>query len=565
MKPTNPARRQPNSRPTDRRRWTLVAALLATVGTGACIEAEEPGEDEVGTREQSLNGTWAHSPILQNGEQFCTGQERWQMNAAFEFIDERLSSAEFRDCVVAASMEYENFDMIPEDTIALLRLRSTTYGCKNTNAYSALAGVPTLPEGAQPDGSHPEHMTLSTQYLANWPQTADLAGVIVHEAAHSLGFNHPGGGLAYNFSPPQQLRFCMAELIPEGRGRDVPDGDTELAAVGGSGGAPFDLRCPAGARVTQITADTAPGRVNRMRLRCSDGSDLGTVGTYANSTSSITATCQSGYSLSKVLTISNSTINGMLSYCASDADLASDDATPATRATWLGGGFAGTWAKRSCPTGMAIVGAHGRSGSRVDQIRWICQDIDGDLRANPVQGPGGVHRGAKWGRSQLGMCSGNGVINALYGITNGEVMNVGALCDRTEINPQTNLPRLPASLDASRHIIREHGGRGLNGEPAFADTCPNDWVMVGLQTRSGGRIDAIGGLCAPMDTWAAGQTTPSWGTPLRGGNTGNYSTVFCPAKQFLVGIKTWAANTPEQGNVETVHGFELRCRDLSPL
>jgi len=222
---------------------------------------------------------------------------------------------------------------------------------------------------------------------------------------------------------------------------------------------------------------------------------------------------------------------------------------------FLGGAITGTFGSRMCPIGMSLIGAVGRSGARIDQVRWLCSDVDGAVLPHPST-PGS--RGTQTGNSKLELCSGHGAIHALYGHAGGEVDHLGAECFPTVIDAAG----LPSALESNttRHGLDFNGG---TGGPVFNKPCPAGMLLVGLRVRSGARIDAIGGLCANPATWASGDLTTT-NVSLSGGSTGTFSTLSCPSRAFVVGLRTWAAFTPEH-NTTTLHGVAPLCRRLDGL
>jgi hypothetical protein len=404
------------------------------------------------------------------------------------------------------------------------------------------------------DGDDPEVMFIETDYLAS--RTAEeVAGTMVHESGHTKGWRHFGSltDIGYRYSVNATGHECMEDLAQPGGSRHSPWGEAEQSPVGGTGGEPFHLRCPAGTRATGITVD-ASTIINRLQLRCSDGSVTARTGEYKDSTTTITHVCPAGSSLVMMRSRSDSMLRSLRSYCAPDAELEADDPTPTMISNLnLGGAATGTLAWRTCPTGMAVIGAVGRSGARIDQVRWICGDIDGDVMPNPH--PHG-YRGTKNGSSKLDVCAGRGALRALYGRAGGQVNQVAGECDRTVPDDATGVPR-PSGFLETRHGLDLHGG---GGGTTFNQPCVNDSLVVGLQVRSGARIDAIAPVCADVDTWTAG-TTWVQNVPLAGGTSGTLSTLLCPSREFVVGLQTWAAHT-SQWNTTTVHGVQPICRRL---
>jgi hypothetical protein len=516
---------------------SFALALLAS--TAACGSVEQ---EDVGTIARGLNGSWTTAN--------CTSQEEDLIAQAFGIINSRIGTSEYRQCLRSAFM-IERHGVFVEDMIALMRVMPTKVRCvaPGTCGPKADACAPVPPFGT----SIPEEMKIHKDYLGA-VSASQLADTIVHEAAHTKGWTHfPffSSEYGYPWSVTVQMGSCMAHLDTEGWSRLQPHGDTELSPVGGDGGQPFLLRCPSGARVTGATVD-ASTYVNRLRLRCSDGSYTARVGEFKDSTTTYTHNCSAGWSMVGFSGHADSILRNLRSWCVRDIDLESDYPSPQKATQWLGGSVAGTYAARLCPVGMAVVGAVGRSGARIDQVRWLCQDIDGAILPNPhAYG----YRGTRTGNAKIGICSGNGVIHALFGYAGAELDKLGGECFPTT-RDVWGAPVLMAQYQ-TRHAFDVNGGPG--GE-VFDKPCPWGEVLVGLRVRSGARIDAVGGVCAKPADWSAGKNVVSY-TPLSGGSTGSYSTLLCPAREFVVGLKTWAKHTPEH-DTTTIHGVAPYCRNL---
>ncbi|KYF75901.1 hypothetical protein BE11_46565, partial [Sorangium cellulosum] len=75
------------------------------------------------------------------------------------------------------------------------------------------------------------------------------------------------------------------------------------------------------------------------------------------------------------------------------------------------------------------------------------------------------------------------------------------------------------------------------GDISYEISCGSGNVAVGVHGRSGGSIDSIGLICAPL----AGDGTlgTAFQTVTAGGNGGSPGSVICPASQVLVGINIW--------------------------
>lgn len=533
----------------------LALTLVAAMAAGACVDEPEHGEQ---TTALTKSVTFVD----------CTKPEKSKLYNVLDFLNERLESPEFLQCMRSTYRTYAPHGVMVEDLIEMLKVRDTTIICRDGGAPGS-AGVPPLYGDTQPNPDlAPEIMSIETGYLMALPEEY-VAATVVHEASHSLGFSHTGDAsndsIAYVAGTPVQLAKCMTHLLPDGRGRNATDGDNEMAPVGGRGAQPFSLRCPAGTTVQGVQGSTSSTAVNRLRLRCSDGTYTAYAGTFADSTLTLDANCGDSNSMVGFAGYADSQVRQLIGKCAPNYQIAADADPPSLANNTIGGGPVGTQFERYCPIGMAVVGVLGRAGTRIDQLRWQCEDIDGVRLANPVLAPGGFWRGAMSGTAKHGECSGHGAIYGIYGHAGNEIVNLGAQCYSVDIDPNTDLPSIPnAPVDNPNLRARRHGFEYNGGEspPAFAQRCPDGMLMVGLRVRSGARIDGIAGLCMKPETRASGSGAVER-LPMLGGGGGVYSELTCPGRQFLTGLKVWADWTAAY-NVKTVHGLQLVCRDLRP-
>ncbi|WP_437967929.1 hypothetical protein WMF04_00910 [Sorangium sp. So ce260] len=85
------------------------------------------------------------------------------------------------------------------------------------------------------------------------------------------------------------------------------------------------------------------------------------------------------------------------------------------------------------------------------------------------------------------------------------------------------------------------GGAGGTGGTAvdisYEVSCGNGNVAVGVHGRSGGSIDRIGLICAPLAS--DGTLGTAFQTVTAGGDGGSPGSAICPASQVLVGINIW--------------------------
>jgi hypothetical protein len=509
--------------------------------TGCVVEADDELAPETSEEEFPINGSF--TPVN------CDPIQLPKLSAAVDYADAMLDNPAFKKCVRDAFLVGRNGAMA-ETIVSSLATGSTTIECTDDACGGAGCGAP-----------GPEYIKILNSNING--HTAEFVGrTILHEVAHNRGWTHKDAELdaAYSSSVNEVVRLCAQDLDVFGWSRDQPHEDTSLSPIGGTGGTPFMLRCPASTTVRGLNVD-ASTYVNRMSLRCSNGTTTASVGSFKDSTTTVTTQCPSGSSLFGFQQYAGSIVRRITGLCASNADLAAEAPAPVpTQQINYGGQITQTFVPRQCPVGMAVVGAMGRHGARIDQISWICEDVDGAHLPPPHWGG---YRGTQTGTGNYTMCAGAGAAFGIYGLEGAEVVRLGVECyPTTQYDEQgfiTGLPRMLEGLQ-EKHALEHSGGDGDSDE--FAVECPSGYAIVGLTYLSGARIDAIGALCAPSEEWAQGIKDSVYAAGMAGGVTGTYSTVYCPDEEFVVGLRAWAKPTPEQGGATTVHAAGPLCRRL---
>jgi hypothetical protein len=521
-----------------------VFAALTVLATAACVAPEgEPAVDDVG---EALNGSVSFSG--------CTSAESQKLTSAVQIAVASMRTVGYQQCLKNA-WTWESHGYLVEDIISRLRAMPTTIECVDSCGGDAAActGV-----GSSTGGPNPEQISVVRSYLDNASTTTtSVAGVIAHEVAHAQGWNHPGdpGAMAYPFSVPEQARACVAGA-QNGLSRSDLRFDSELPKIGGEGGEIYKTWCPSGTHAIAVTAEADGTAVHGFQLRCSDGSFTSYIGGTGGTT--VTDTCPSGSSLTGFSGTSGSFVSSLSAACESDADLAAANPTPPLAWTSLGGSTSGTAVARLCPAGKAVIGALGRAGGYLDSVRWICRDVDAPAIPDAhVIGTLGASDPSTMMASYQ-MCSGYGALVGLMGQAGAELDQLDGLCEPRAVGlgPAGALVLEGASLT---HAL-EYGG-GIGGVP-YNLKCPGSQAIVGLRGRSGGRIDAMGAVCASTSTWADGSTATT-NLPIQGGSTGNPFTMMCPSTEFIVGLEMWWKTTPElSGSPITVHSVSPLCRRL---
>ena len=107
-------------------------------------------------------------------------------------------------------------------------------------------------------------------------------------------------------------------------------------------------------------------------------------------------------------------------------------------------------------------------------------------------------------------------------------------------SPSPPPPSPPPYLESL--VYGDNSGCRYCPNPPFSDACVGDEVLIGVDVRSGGRIDAISGLCASLQIVRQAPRfiiTPvvSSSLPFRGGPGGVLSSWRCPAGQVVTGIR----------------------------
>lgn len=534
---------------TDKATFAFRIAVVAFVCLTAIGSPETAAaQPQVGSVAQPISGT-----VDFEG---CDAAARNNINDALALILDRLEDAMYLACLKDAVLT-ETFGATPE--AVLLRLRDdvpTRVICQDVvcggPGFLGCAGVA--------DGE--EVFTIQNDHVRNGAPV-DVAATIVHEVAHRKGFGHPGstGALDYAFTIPVQAATCIRNLVADGLDRSDAPGDTELPPLGGIGGESFQRRCGQGRVVTGMEV-VSSDLVNGITLHC-EGGDLPRVGSNSDSTRAVDRRCAPDR---RVVALRaqfgdrpGSPPTDVVSYlamaCARLSDLSADVQDPAVDWRYLGGGGGDPGGLRECPTGMAVKGLVGHAGARIDEIRVLCEDVDGISLSNPHAL---ALAGSRTGRGKIGFCLGRGAMTALYGHSGGSIDRLGGSCHPTRSGSIFGTPEVVGG-NATRHVFDWNGG---NGGQRFTLACRDGDALVGIATRGGAtRVDAIRGTCVDPAEWSSSNATVTRrNTSFRGDSTGAIASRTCPRGEYLVGLETWAAQTVHAE--PTVQGVVPYCRRL---
>ncbi|WP_437320160.1 hypothetical protein [Sorangium sp. So ce385] len=97
------------------------------------------------------------------------------------------------------------------------------------------------------------------------------------------------------------------------------------------------------------------------------------------------------------------------------------------------------------------------------------------------------------------------------------------------------------------------GGTGGAADISYDIDCGSGNVALGVHGRSGGSLDSIGLMCAPLAS--DGTLGTAFQTLTAGGNGGSPGSVICPASQVMIGMNIWVDDN-------RVYRVELLCQTI---
>ncbi len=481
----------------------------------------------------------------------CSELAENKINDAMAIVLDRLEDAAYLGCLKDAIMTDTN-GLRAEKVLSRLKDKMPTkITCKQV-----VCGNPTI-LGCAGISDGEENFTLQTAHAHSSP-AVEIAATIVHEVVHRKGLGHPGNtsALDYPFTVPVQAGTCIQNMVADGLDRRDAPGDTDLAPVGGTGGGVFERRCGPKDFVRGFTVFSS-NFVNEIIIECDSGF-LSPIGSEMDSDRQMVRQCQSDEHAIAIRAQTNAVVNYLAMACAKTNAIEADIEKPPVTWRYLGGAGGGDeGGLRVCPAGMAIKGFHGRSGARVDELRVLCEDIDGFVQPTPTQLE---VAGSADGASKLGYCIGRGVMAALYGQSGGSIDRLGGSCFPTRKQPNLigndGAPELIVG-NSTRHVFDWNGG---NGGTPFSLECSDGQALVGVDLRIGEGVDAIRGIC---DTPSVGISTSQVRTAWTGRRTGAVVSRTCAQGSFLVGLKTFAKKSVHA--TPTLQGVAPICRKINYL
>ncbi|MBL4683596.1 MAG: hypothetical protein JKY37_03315 [Nannocystaceae bacterium] len=460
----------------------VIIATTLVLGSSVLVGCSSPEMEalEVDDLEPRINGETSISG--------CSAYEASKINDAVDYLVSTLDSEEYSECLADAIPSGDKGDTV-EDIIALLQEnKPTAIRCRDAVCGSSSA------TGCAPVGINTESLDLQHDHVQS-ASVAQLAGTIVHEVMHNKGYQHflPADGW---FEPDDRFRVvrqaqqCVSSGVPWGLPRSEAPGDTELARVGGNGGAPFELTCPGDGVVRGMQVDSSSRFVNRIRLTC-DGGTSGSAGEWKDSRWAYNGRCLANQVVIGIYGSADSMFGQLGMLCASEDDVIEGVADIGTR-RWLGGlSNVGHEFERTCPAGMAVKRLYGRSGARIDQLSVVCEEYPVSPRGpnNPL-----AIMGTAVGDRRVDRCIGFGAMTGLWGSAGGEVDRIGARCSPTNSSWLNGAVYLDES--AGYQSIEAFGGQGgvrFGLGDGGSDQCPAGAALIAAR-RSGstGRADPRG-------------------------------------------------------------------------
>ena len=169
------------------------------------------------------------------------------------------------------------------------------------------------------------------------------------------------------------------------------------------------------------------------------------------------------------------------------------------------GGGGGDAFTLTCPSGYALIGADVKSGSEVDRIRGVCQDVR--MSSNTAVTPytyavtsGGNISTTSWAADSDGgtlfnfRCQSGEFVYQIYVESGSRVDRLRLDCARYPlVGSPTNLP-----WGFSRSYARSGTYGGNGGDNTRTITCSGNEAAVGFYGRAGDRIDQIGLRCQDL-------------------------------------------------------------------
>jgi hypothetical protein len=398
-----------------------------------------------------------------------------------------------------------------------------------------------------------ENIEWRNRYLDSNPRPEDVAGIIMHEMAHDYGFGHSDNSPEYQYSVNERFQNCFNAVFPDHvdstSARDALPNETELARAGMGGGGPFERMCPAGSWVAGL--EVGFGNVlTGIRMRCvglngvTEG--LIPVGNVDNAPSRTSRVCPPN-AAGRTFAVglgggAGARIDRLDMTCSTPTSASAPEVLVA-----VGGGGGGSPFTRRCPAGMAVAGIRGRVGSEIDGLSPVCRAM---TNISLVTSTLPMH-GETSGYEEDRVCSGLAPAVGLYGRSGAVIDRLGAYCEPFDATGTRN-----AALGHITPAAGGYGGTGFGNLDQPGALCAAGEALVGVDFRSGTRVDLVRGVCASITAWRTPVVVqpPLHRLSAHGGGGGSVSIDTCPRGQFVVGFHTFGQ--------DVVHAAQVRCRAL---
>jgi len=487
----------------------------------------------------------------------CTTSQRLLIWAAAQIAYDNLTSPDMKRCLVSHGLSSTN-DRSPEYILNDLRENMPTkFLCRELGTnVSAASGIDTADET----------INFDNEYLSSpWTELDDVAAVLLHELAHAKGYEHgvlTVGGLEYSYTPSEQIEKCSLSIssgdyhadaglgnVPRGRGEGVGylDRASQLGQVGRLAGTPKDDVCSEGKYVSGISGYYDNEGIAGLAFKCRRPDGSGTYTTSLRGRAEGTAfsqSCPTGELMLGIHGMSDWKLRSLGGFCRPADDIESGSYEYLS----IDGKSVGDTYLRPCPLGQAVKGIRSYATSAgVQGYTLSCEDL-GSATEQAVSSLDMA--GESSGQQYLDRCPRHAVMNGLFGRSGSEVNQLGGVCTQVWSSGDYVRRTGPAMILPGRGSVSA-------GEDWPGEECPAGQALVGLDLRSGARVDRVRGICADVEKWSNGSSSPtqtrlSW----HGGTGGTQETYLCERDYFLSGWQIWV---DEHNDSKRVFGIKPRC------
>jgi len=540
-----------------------LVGIFGAVAVGCTVEAGGSG-DEWASVGQEFSGTITFPPSGSTGA--CTTTQKTTIRNGAAVAVANLRSSLMRDCLAHHALSATNGD--PAEVI-WYRLK----GDMPTAVTCEALDSPGINVNAQRVNVEGESMRFDTGFLSETVDDPDtLASVLLHEIAHTKGYMHGLEGSMrgeYPYTVSEQVEACSLAIstgtfhpLSEGGFERIPHGTdpfvgtssnaSMLGPVGGEGGSPYDDLCSSGKFVSGLRGYEDDEGIWKLGFSCRSSSGTGTPSTStqrgASQGSSFDDDCPDGTLLTGVTGLAYRKLRALVGICQDVDEIRARTSEDRTYLDVQGTPDDGEPYSRFCPAGQAVKGilAHAGSGG-VYGFTLSCENVD---RANEQDMDLQATFGSTDGVKERARCPRYSVMAGLFGATGSEVDRLGGVC-----HSASDLGDFVTVHSSVAGIVPARGGWA--GTDFAKDACDGGSALVGLEIRSGTRINRVRGLCADAWSWSrTGTSAPVSSLDNHGGTGGDLTRVECPRGYFLFGWDIW---TDEVNGDDRVTGIRPIC------